>query len=57
MFIRSPGNLIELEHSPWSQVVSTSEYGLLNQPILAHVVSKYKRCSTVHWFSQRGFQD
>ena len=48
MFIISLGNSIELESSPRSQAIRTSEYGRLNQPITAHVVvpersNEYKR--------------
>lgn len=38
MFITSLGNLIELESTPHSQADHTLEYGLLNQPITAHLV-------------------
>ena len=38
MFIISLGNSIELESTPRSQAVRTSEYGRLNQPITEHVV-------------------
>ena len=38
MFITSLGNLIELESTPHSQADRTLEYGLLNQPITAHLV-------------------
>ena len=46
MCIRSPEKLIELERTPQSQVALTIVYGLLNQPLSAHVISK--RCRTVH---------
>ena len=37
-FIKSLGNLIQLESTPWSQVVHTLEYRRLNEPIPAHLV-------------------
>ena len=40
MFIISLGNWIELQSTPQSQAVHTSEYGPLNQPITAHLVPK-----------------
>ena len=49
MFIISLGNWIELESTPQSQAVHTSEYGPLNQPITAHLVpeSYNKRLKTL----------
>lgn len=45
MFIVFPGNWSEPESKPRSQAVPTLEYGPLNQPITAHIVSK--RCGQV----------
>ena len=40
MIIISSGNWIEMESTPRSQAIRTLEYGLLNQPITAHVLPK-----------------